>query len=231
MGRTRKQYRAAVREELGDRPSNPALFTNDDQIDRWVDQSVRRLDEIRPLYTTSTITPQSGTTRYAAPAGMIRLDRVAWLPSSRPWDEQEYAAVYEPHKGEIHLTGIGRCVPIPSGEVLTVEHTKRHLLPTRDTASDINAVHDDAVIYFAAADGALWLGRQLAAGNRGVVEFTRGRYSEKGGSSIKVMADMSKGFMNQANEILGRDDPAVVLTKRIRMSDALTSPGNPRSKP
>jgi len=229
MARTLKQFRHELREELGDVPSSPAIFTNDDQLDRWTLNGVRKASEIRPEYATSTFTPSMNVVRYAAPARMIRLDRVVWLPTP-PWGERVYAAVYEPHRDKIRLIDEGWSFGLPAGEVLTIEFARYHTEPTRDVASSIPSQYEDAVLYFAVETGQRWLARRLAAGNRGVMSFTRGRYAEKGSETITALDNLAKQACAQANEILGAGDPALEASAgRVAKHRVPASPGSPRA--
>jgi hypothetical protein len=229
MARTLKEFRHDLREELADNPNSPVLFTNEDQLNRWTLNGVRKASEIRPLYATTTFTPQINVVRYAAPAGMIRLDRVVWLPTP-PWNERVYGAVYEPHRDQIRIIDQGWSIELPAGEVLTIEYVMYHTEPTRDTVSTLPDQYEDAVLYYATESGLRWLARRLAAGNEGVLSFTRGRYSEKGGDTVTGLDKLAKQANGQAREILGADDPALILSKgKIIRHQVPASPGSPRA--
>ncbi len=227
MGRTLKEFRLDCRQELGEAvASAPTLFTNDDQLNRWIKQAVRTISRIRPQYLTTTITPAANTVRYAAPVGLIRLDRVAWIPASSIRSERVFDAVFEPHKNEIHLLHLGRHIPLPTGEVLTVEYTAQHTQPEQAVASSIPDRYEDAVLYYVSAVGLGWMARKLASGNRGVLIFTRGRYKEEGDKIVAALHEDAKEAIMQAREILNADEPAISETAGITfMSITPASPG------
>jgi hypothetical protein len=197
--------------ELGEDPTSPTTFTNEDLRREWLLDAARTASRFRPNHLTTTITIVADTYRYDPPSSFLSIDSITYKPIATLTDEEvPVPFVYEPYNNKINILQTPEVYGLSVGQTLTVYYAKEHTLPDDTTNSTLPTAYERAIVLFAVATALRWLARKVIAGSQGILNFTRGRYSENSGDAVSKLRTTASEIESDARDILGANDPSVV---------------------